>query len=55
MLRRALASTRLRVCSAELWVEMRELTSQQTRALMMGLVLSITVLAITQIVIAALG
>ena len=35
-------------------VEMRDLTSQQTRTLMVGLVLSITALAITQIVLATL-
>ena len=40
---------------SELRVEMRDLTSQQTRTLMIGLVLSITALAITQIVIAAIG
>ena len=45
----------LAVLGAELRLEMRELTSQQTRTLMMGLVLSITALAITQIVIAALA
>ena len=49
----------LRVEMAELReslrVEMRELTSQQTRTLMIGLVLSITALAITQIVLATLG
>ena len=36
-------------------VEMRDLTSQQTRTLMIGLVLSITALAITQIVLATLA
>jgi len=43
------------VLGSELRVEMRDLTSQQTRTLMVGLVLSITALAITQIVIAAIG
>ena len=42
------------VLGSELRVEMRDLTSQQTRTLMIGLVLSITALAITQIV-AAIG
>ena len=45
----------LRVEMAELRVEMRDLTSQQTRTLMIGLVLSITALAITQIVLATLS
>jgi len=45
----------LRAHMAELRVEMRDLTSQQTRTLMVGLVLSITALAITQIVLAAIA
>ena len=45
----------LRLLGAELRVEMRDLTSQQTRTLMLGLVLSITALAITQIVVTVLG
>lgn len=45
----------LAVLGAELRVEMRDLTSQQTRTLMVGLVLSITALAITQIVLATLA
>ena len=49
----------LRVEMAELKeslrVEMRDLTSQQTRTLMIGLVLSITALAVTQIVLATLA
>ena len=36
-------------------VEMRDLTSQQTRTLMLGLVGSITALAITQIVLATVA
>ena len=56
-LRREMAelSGSLRQEMAELRVEMRDLTSQQTRTLMIGLVLSITALAITQLVIAAMG
>lgn len=48
-------SASLRMEMAELRVEMRDLTSQQTRTLMIGLVLSITALAITQIVLATLA
>lgn len=47
--------TELRVEMAGLRVEMRDLTNQQTRTLMLGLVGSITALAITQLVLAALG
>jgi hypothetical protein len=45
----------LAILSSELRVEMRDLTSQQTRTLMVGLVLSITALAITQIVLATIA
>ena len=45
----------LAILSSELRVEMRDLTSQQTRTLMVGLVLSITALAITQIVVATIA
>nr|QMS48152.1 hypothetical protein WG33_0351 [uncultured bacterium] len=41
--------------SGSLRAEMRDLTSQQTRTLMIGLVPSITALAITQIVLATLA
>ena len=39
----------------ELKTEMRDLTSGQTRTMMLGLVGSITALSVTQLVIAALG
>lgn len=51
----AVLASGLRAEMAELRVEMRDLTAQQTRTLMIGLVLSITALAITQIVIASLA
>ncbi len=51
----ALLKADLRAEMAGLRVEMRDLTSQQTRTLMTGLVLSITALAITQIVLAAIA
>ena len=51
----AVLAAELRAEMADLRVEMRDLTSQQTRTLMTGLVLSITALAITQIVLATLA
>jgi hypothetical protein len=48
-LRREMADLR-----SDLRVEMRELTSSQTRTLMLGLVGSITALTVTEIVVAAL-
>lgn len=39
---------------AELRIESRDLTSQQTRTMMLGLVGSITALTVTQLVVAAL-
>lgn len=51
----AVLGAELRAEMADLRVEMRDLTSQQTRTLLLGLVGSITALAITQLVLAALG
>lgn len=47
--------TEMAELSGSLRAEMRDLTTQQTRTLMIGLVLSITALAITQIVLATLA
>jgi len=51
----AVLGAELRAEMADLRVEMRDLTSQQTRTLLLGLVGSITALAITQLFLAALG
>lgn len=51
----AILGAELRADMVAVRVEMRDLTSQQTRTLLLGLVGSITSLAITQLVIAALG
>lgn len=47
--------TELRTGLADVRVELRELTSQQTRAMTLALVASITLLAITQIIVATIG
>jgi F0F1-type ATP synthase membrane subunit b/b' len=47
--------TELRTEMADLRVEMRDLTNQQTRTLTLGLVGSITLLAITQMVLGVIG
>ncbi|HEU5085071.1 MAG TPA: hypothetical protein VFU14_17145 [Acidimicrobiales bacterium] len=46
--------TELRTEMAELRIEARDMTSQQTRTMMLGLVGSITALTVTQLVVAAL-
>jgi ribosomal protein L29 len=47
--------TELRTGLADVRVEMRDLTSQQTRSMTLALVGSITLLTITQLVVAAFG
>jgi ribosomal protein L29 len=47
--------TELKTEMADLRVEMRDLTNQQTRTLTLGLVGSITLLAITQMVLGVIG
>ncbi len=46
--------TELRTGIAELRTEMRDMTSGQTRTMMFGLVGSVTALAVTQLIVAAL-
>ncbi len=46
--------TELRTGMAELRTEMRDMTSGQTRTMMFGLVGSVTALAVTQMIVAAL-
>jgi hypothetical protein len=50
----AVLAAELRAEMAGLRVEMRELTSGQTRTMMLGLVGSITALSATQLIVAAL-
>ncbi len=50
----AVLGAEMRADMAELRVEMRDLTVQQTRTLLVGLVGSITAFSITQLVVAAL-
>jgi len=50
----AVAVAQLRAEMAGLRVEMRDLTSQQTRTMLLGLVGSITALTVTELIVAAL-